>query len=74
MKVLAEPVKQETSDYCLIEDLMSRVVAQHFSYMEKKDVTAVMGKEGAGTTGGKELKQEGGRLTIKREPGAEPKK
>ena len=33
-----------------------------------------MGKEGEGTTGGKELKQEGGRLMIKWEPGAEPKK
>ena len=33
-----------------------------------------MGKEGEGTTGGKELKQEGGRLMIKQEPGAEPEK
>ena len=72
MKVLAESIKQEMGDYGLIEDLMSRVVAQHFSYMKKKDVTAVMGKEGEGTTGGKELKQEGGRLMIKWEPGAEP--
>ena len=73
-KVLAESVKQEMGDYGLIEDLMSRVVAQHFSYMKKKDVAAVMGKEGVGTTGGKELKQEGGRLMIKWEPGAEPEK
>ena len=42
--------------------------------MKKKDVAAVMGKEGEGTTGGKELKQEGGRLMIKQEPGAEPEK
>ena len=33
-----------------------------------------MCKEGEGTTGGKELKQEGGRLMIKWEPGAEPEK
>ena len=74
MKVLAESIKQEMGDYGLIEDLMSRVVAQHFGYMKKKDVAAVMGKEGEGTTGGKELKQEGGRLMIKWEPGAEPEK
>ena len=74
MKTLAESIKQETDEYGLIEDLMSRVVAQHFSSMERKDVAAVMGKEREGTAGGKELVQEGGRLTIKREPGAEPKK
>ena len=74
MKVLAESIKQEMGDYGLIEDLMSRMVAQHFGYMKKTDVTAVMGKEGEGTTGGKELKQEGGRLMIKQEPGAEPER
>ena len=74
MKVLAESIKQEMGDYSLIADLMSRVVAQHFSYMKKIDVAAVMGKEWEGTTGGKELKQEGGRLMIKWEPGAEPEK
>ena len=72
MKVLAESIKQEMGDYGLIEDLRSRVVAQCFGYMKKTDVTAVMGKEGKGTTGGKELKQKGGRLMIKQEPGAEP--
>ena len=74
MKVLAESIKQETGDYGLNEDLMSRVVAQHFGYMKKTDVAAVMGKKGEGTTGGKELKQEGGRLMIKWESGAEPEK
>ena len=61
MKVLAESIKQEMGDYGLIEDLMSRVVAQRFGYMKNKDVAAVMGKEGEGTTWGKELKQEWGR-------------
>ena len=65
MKVLAESIKQETGDYGLIEDLMSRVVAQRYGYMKKTDVAAVMGKEGEGITGGKELDQEGSRLTIK---------
>ena len=74
MKVMAEFIKQETGDYGLIEDLMSRVVAQHLGYMKKTDVPAVMGKEGEGTTGGKELKQEGVRLMIKWEPDAEPEK
>ena len=74
MKVLAESIKQETGDYGLIEDLMSRVVAQHYGYMKKTDIAVVMGKEGEGITGGKELKQEGSRLTIKQEPGAEPEK
>ena len=74
MKILAESIKQEMGDYGLIEDLMSRVVAQHFGYMKKIDVATVMGKEGEGTTWEKELKQEGGRLMIKWEPGAEPEK
>ena len=74
MKVLAESIKQEMGDYGLIEDLMSRVVAQHYDYMKKTDVAAVMGKEGEGITGGKELKQEGSRLMIKWEPGSEPEK
>ena len=74
IKVLAESIKQEMGDYGLIEDLMSRVVAQCYGYMKKADVTAVMGKEGVGITGGKELKQEGSKLIIKREPGAEPEK
>ena len=56
MKVLAESIKQEMGDYGLIEDLMSRVVAQHYGYMKKTDVAAVMGKEWEGITGGKELK------------------
>ena len=74
MKVLPESIKQEMGDYGLIEDLMSRVVAQHYGYMKKTDIAAVMGKEGEGITGGKELKQEGSRLRIKWEPGAEPEK
>ena len=74
MKVLAESIKQETGDYGLLEDLMSRVVAQHYGHMKKTDVAAVMGKDGEGITGGKELKQEGSRLMINWEPGAEPEK
>ena len=35
MKVLAESIKQEMGDYGLIEDLMSRVVAQRYGYMKK---------------------------------------
>ena len=65
MKVLAESIKQEMGDYGLIEDLMSRVVAQHYGYMKKTDFAVIMGKEGEGITGGKELKQEGSRLMIK---------
>ena len=53
---------------------MSRVVAQCYGYMKKADVTAVMGKEGECITGEKEFKQEGGKLMIKWEPGAEPEK
>ena len=56
MKVLAESIKQETGDYGLIEDLMSRVVAQHYGYVKKTDIAAVMGKEGEGITGGKRTK------------------
>ena len=74
MKILAESIKQETGDYGLIQDLISRVVAQRYGCMKKTDVAAVMGKEGEGITGGKELKQEGSRLMIKQEPGAEPEK
>ena len=55
MKTLAESIKQETGDYGLIEDIMSRVVAQHFGQMEKEDVASMMGKEGEGIAGGKEL-------------------
>ena len=46
MKVLAECIKQEMGEYGLIEDLMSRVVAQHYGYMKKTDIAVVMGKEG----------------------------
>ena len=74
MKVLAKAIKQETGDYGLMEDLISWVVAQHYGRMEKEDVASMMGKEGEGIAGGKELKQEGGRLRIKQEPGAEPER
>ena len=40
----------------------------------KEDVRAVLGKPGEGIERGKHLKQEGGCLTIKSEPGAEPGK
>ena len=65
MKELAESVKQETGDYSLIEDLMARVIGERFGSMGKEDVKAVLGKPGEGLEGGKRLKQEGGRLTIK---------
>ena len=42
--------------------------------MKKEDVTSVMGKEGEGAKGGKALEQVGGKLQIKKEPGAEPDK
>ena len=74
MKELAESIKQETGDYSLIEDLMARVVGERFGSMSKEDVSAVLGRPGEGSEGGKHLKQEGGRLTIKSEPGAEPEK
>ena len=74
MKELAESLKQETGDYSLIEDLMARVIGERFGSMGKEDVRAVLGKPGEGIEGGKHLKQEDGRLTIKSEPGVEPEK
>ena len=74
MKELAESIKQETGDYSLIEDLMARVVGERFGSMKKEDVSAVLGRPGKGSEGGKCLKQEGGHLKIKSEPGAEPEK
>ena len=74
MKELAESMKQETRDYSLIEDLMARVIGERFGSMGKEDVRVVLGKPGEGIEGGKHLKQEGGRLTVKSEPGAEPEK
>ena len=74
MKELAEAIKKETGDYSLIEDMMAQVVGERFSGMSKEDVKAVMGKEGEGAEGGKQLKQEGSRLMIKSEPGVETEK
>ena len=74
MKELAESIKKETGDYSLIKDMMARVVGERFSGMSKEDVKAVMGKEGEGAEGGKQLKQEGSRLVIKSEPGVETEK
>ena len=74
VKEFAESMKQETGDYSLIEDLMARVIGERFGSMRKEDVRAVLGKPGEGLEGGKRLKQEGGRLTIKSEPGVEPEK
>ena len=42
--------------------------------MGKEDVASVMGKEGEGAKGGKQLERIGERLQIKQEPGAEPDK
>ena len=72
MKELAESIKQETGDYSLIEDLMARVVGERFGSMRKEDVSAVLGRPGEGSEGEKHLKQEGGHLMIKSEPGAKP--
>ena len=55
MKELAEVIKKETGDYSLIEDMMARVVGERFGGMSKEDVKAVMGKEGEGAEGGKQL-------------------
>ena len=73
MKELAESVKQEMGDYSLIEDLMARVIGERFGAMKKEDVGAVMGRPGEGAEGGKHLKQEGGRLKVKTEPGRNPR-
>ena len=54
--------------------MMARVVSERFGGMSKEDVKAVMGKEGEGAEGGKQLKQEGSRLVIKSEPGVETEK
>ena len=74
MKELAESAKQETGDYSLIEDLMARVVGERFGTIREKDVEAVMGKQGEGTEGGKYVKKEGSRLTIKSELEAKAEK
>ena len=74
MKELAESIKQETGDYSLIEDMMARVVSERFGSMKRENVQAVMGRPGEGLEGRKHLKQEGGHLKIKSEPGAEPEK
>ena len=74
MKELAESAKQETGEYSLIEDLMARIVGERFGAMKAQDVEAVMGKPGEGAEGGKHVKKEGSRLTIKSEPGAEAEK
>ena len=74
MKELAESIKQEIGNYSLIEDLMARVIGERFGSMKEEDVRAVMGKQGEGSEGGKHVKQEGSRLTIKSEPGAEAEK
>ena len=74
MKKLAEVIKKETGDYSLIKDMMAQVVGERFGEMSKEDVKAVMGKEGEGVGGGKQLKQGGGRLEIKSEPGVETEK
>ena len=74
MKELAESIKQEMGDYSLIEDMMARIVGERFGSMKKEDVSAVLGRSGKGSEEGKHLKQEGGHLKIKSEPGEEPEK
>ena len=54
--------------------MMARVVGERFGSMKKEDVSAVLGRSGEGSEGEKRLKQEGGHLKIKSEPGAEPEK
>ena len=53
---------------------MARIVGERFGTMKAKDVEAVMGKPGEGAEGGKHVKKERSRLTIKSEPGAEADK
>ena len=74
MKELAESIKQETGNYSLIEDLMARVIGERFGSMKEEDIRAMMGKQGEGSEGGKHIKQEGSRLTIKSKLGAEAEK
>ena len=74
MKELAEAIKKEMGEYSLIEDMMAWVISERFGGMTKEDVKAVIGKEGEGAEGGKQLKQEGSRLVIKSEPGVETEK
>ena len=74
MKELAESAKQETGEYSLIEDLMARIVGERFGAMKAEDVEAVMGKPGEAAEGGKHVKKEGSRLTIKSELGAKADK
>ena len=74
MKELTESAKQEMGEYSLIEDLMARIVGERYRAMKAEDVEAVMGKLGEGAEGGKHVKKEGSRLTIKSEPGAEAEK
>ena len=54
--------------------MMARVVGERFGGMSKEDVKAVMGKEGEGAEGGKQLKQEGSRLVIKSKLGWKQRK
>ena len=74
MKELAESAKQETGEYSLIEDLMARIMGERYGAMKAEDVEAVMGNPEEGAEGGKHVKKEGSRLTIKSEPGAEAEK
>ena len=74
MKELAESAKQETGEYSLIEDLMANIMGERFGAMKAEDVEAVMGKPGEGAEGGKHVKKERSRLTIKSEPGAKAEK
>ena len=74
MEKLAKSIKEETGDYDLIKDVMTRVVGQRYESLHKEDIKAVMGKEGEGSDGGKHLQEKGGRLKIKTEPGAESEK
>ena len=74
MEELAEVIKKETGDYSLIKDMMAQVVGERFGGMSKEDVKAVMGKEGEGAEGGKQLKEEVSRSVIKSKPGWKQRK
>ena len=74
MKKLAIAIKQETGEYNLIKDVMTKIVAERYGSLKKQDIRAVMGKEGEGADGGKQLAQESGHLKIKTEPGVETEK
>ena len=71
MKVLADKIKKETSQYVPIEDMMARVVAQRFGCTTQQNITTILGPSGEGSAAGKILEKKGDVLRIKTEEGSE---